>query len=339
MWWADAPGAFTATLAFRVGVADEVLANHGITHLVEHAALSTLGRREHQWNGSVDGTTCVFWAEGERDEVFEYLRLVAGALADLPEDRVDIERRVLRAEADREAPGVVARLFDHRFGSAGYGLVNHLELGLRWLRAGDLRRWCAERFTRGNAVLWMSGEPPEELDLGLPDGPRHPVPTPQPLALSYPAYVAEGTGGVALTGLGQRSTALRVAMAIASERLYDAVRRERGLAYGPSGGYVELDPQLGHAFLGSDCNDEDAETVLAELYRTVLELAEHGATEEELERHRRQALKGRDDPGRIRYELNYQALGALTGEPVLSDEEFDRELEALDPAAVAAAMD
>lgn len=57
-YWADVPGPFTAALAFRTGIADEVLASHGITHLLEHVVLSAVGRREHPWNGSVDGTTC-----------------------------------------------------------------------------------------------------------------------------------------------------------------------------------------------------------------------------------------------------------------------------------------
>ena len=171
----------------------------------------------------------------------EFLRLVGAALAELPADRVEVERRVLRAEAQREDPGVVARMLDHRFGAAGFGLTNYGELGLRWLDAEDLRRWSAERFTRGNAVLWMTGEPPDDLGLELPDGPRHPLPLPEPLELELPGYVAEGSGGVALTGLGERSTALRVAMAVAGERLYDAVRGERGLAYAPAGGYMELD--------------------------------------------------------------------------------------------------
>ena len=115
--WVDLPGPFVAALAFRVGVADERLPQRGITHLVEHVALSTLGRREHPFNGCVDATTTVFGAEGERDEVLEFLRLVAGALRELPEASFEIERRVLRAEAEGHDPGVVGRLLDHRFGS------------------------------------------------------------------------------------------------------------------------------------------------------------------------------------------------------------------------------
>ena len=271
--------------------------------------------------------------------MLEFLRLVAGALCDLPDAHFEIERRVLRAEAEGHDPGVVGRLLDHRFGSSGFGLLNYGELGLRWLAPSDLREWCAAHFTRANAVVWMSGEPPQDLGIALPRRRPAPQPAPEPLDCELPAYVAEGCGGVALTGLGERSTALRVAMQLAGERLYDTVRSERGLAYAPSGGYSELDARLGHAFLGSDCQDEDAPVVLDALWRTVRTLAADGATAEELDRYRRRAARALGDPERPRGQLGYHALGELLDDPVLSDAELERELDELDGAAVAAAMD
>lgn len=339
VYWIEGDGPFTAALTFRVGAADERLPQRGITHLVEHVALSQLGRRDHPWNGCVDATTTVFGAEGERDEVLEFLRLVGVALCKLPSERVEIERRVLRAEAERHDPGVVGRLLDHRFGAAGFGLVNYGELGLRWLEPGHLREWCAAHFTAANAVVWMTGEPPEDLGLELPAGVRRPQPVPEPLDAPLPAYVSEGCGGVALTGLGERSTALRVAMQVAGERLYDAVRGERGLAYAPSGGYTGLDARVAHAFLGSDCQDEHAPAVLEALWNTVRTLAADGATDEEIERCRRQAVRGRNDPDWLREQLVYRAVSDLLGEPALSEAELDHELEVLDGAAVAAALE
>ena len=101
VWWAELPGRFMAALCFRVGRADELLSTAGATHLVEHLALFAVGRRDHGYNGFVDDTRCVFLAEGERDEVLEFLRLVADGLTHLPVDRIELERRVLRAEASR----------------------------------------------------------------------------------------------------------------------------------------------------------------------------------------------------------------------------------------------
>ena len=145
VWWVDAPGEFFCSLMFRVGLADETLATNGITHLVEHLALFGLGRRDHPFNGFVDDQRCVFYASGERAEVLEFIRLVAASLGELPLDRLGVERRVLRAEAS-SAGGLYARLRGHRFGAAGFGLVNYRELGLRWL--GRTRARAAARRDR-----------------------------------------------------------------------------------------------------------------------------------------------------------------------------------------------
>ena len=116
-----------------------------------------------------------------------------------------------------------------------------MELGLRWLGAEQVSHWARTRFTRGNVVVWMTGEPPEDLGIELPDGERMTAPEPDEIVLQYPAFLAEGTGGVMFTATARRSTALRALSVIAGERLHDAVRRERGMAYAPAGGYSPLD--------------------------------------------------------------------------------------------------
>ena len=202
MWWADVPGEFFCSLMFRVGLADETLATNGITHLVEHLTLFELGRRDHPFNGFVDDQRCALYASGERAEALEFIRLVAASLGALPLERLGAERRVLRAEAS-SAGGLYAGLRGHRFGAAGFGLVNYRELGLRWLGPDEVTAWAGRHFTRGNAVVWMMGEPPEDLDLALPDGEHVPTPVPAPLAVEHPAFLAEGTGGAVLSGIGR----------------------------------------------------------------------------------------------------------------------------------------
>ena len=337
VWWADAPGEFFCSLMFRAGIADETLATNGITHLVEHLALFALGRRDHAFNGFVDDSRCVFYASGERDEVLEFVRLAAAAVHELPVDRLETERRVLRAEASGSG-GLFQRLRGHRYGAAGYGLVNYQELGLRWLGPDEVQGWARDRFTRGNAVLWMTGEPPEDLDLGLPDGPRIPPAEPAPLALQHPAYLGEGTGGAVLAGTGPRSTPLRAAAEAASERLYDRLRRERGMAYAPYADYSVLGARLAHVALGADCSDDDAPVVLEEIWRTAQELAADGATEEELERYRRGALRSLELDEAVKAGLDSRAADDLLGAEPLDAERWKEELEALSPEGVAAAF-
>lgn len=153
VWWSEAPGEFAAALHVRVGTADETLPTAGITHLVEHLVMGAIGRPEHVHNAYVDDTSCVFFAEGERAEVLEFVALVGRAIAAGDLSRLEHERRVLRAEAAQRESGVVARLLDLRFGVAGYGLGSEAELGLRWIGEAELRAWWTARFTRGNVAL------------------------------------------------------------------------------------------------------------------------------------------------------------------------------------------
>ena len=43
-FFAPVDGPVHAALSFRVGTADETLATHGVTHLVEHLVLAALGQ-------------------------------------------------------------------------------------------------------------------------------------------------------------------------------------------------------------------------------------------------------------------------------------------------------
>jgi len=49
--WSALDGPVHARLTFRVGTCDEALTQRGITHIVEHLALSGLGSQAYQYNG------------------------------------------------------------------------------------------------------------------------------------------------------------------------------------------------------------------------------------------------------------------------------------------------
>ena len=87
--WAEAPAPFIGALMFRVGRADETLRTSGLTHLVEHLALSKFERGPYEYNGRVEVALTAFWASGEPDEVLRYLTEVAHELSDLPLERLD----------------------------------------------------------------------------------------------------------------------------------------------------------------------------------------------------------------------------------------------------------
>jgi hypothetical protein len=338
VWWAAGDGPVVAAIMFRTGRADETLATSGITHLVEHLALFPLGRRDYVYNGFVDGDRCAFYASGSLEEVADFLRDVCAALTDLPLDRLQAERRLLRTEAQRDSASLMARLLAFRFGAAGYGLPIFDELGLRWLGPDEVGAWAAERFTRENAALWMTAEPPGDLELPLPAGRRFAPPEPRPLDLDYPAAVAEGKGGVALTGVAPRSSGLRVAAAVATDRLLERLRRDRGLAYSPFASADPLDARSAHVVFVADCLDEHAATVRDELWRVVNEVAEHGVTDEEVARIHANAVRGYEHPDALRGELDSLAHDELIGRAHLSAADGLAQFAAVDGPAAASAL-
>ncbi|MBT2467655.1 hypothetical protein J7E97_07175 [Streptomyces sp. ISL-66] len=93
------PGPVTAGLLFRVGRADETLATSGITHLVEHLALH---RHVPPGDPHHDGATAPahtgFQVTGTPAEVVAYLNGVCASLRDLPVERLETEKEILRTE-------------------------------------------------------------------------------------------------------------------------------------------------------------------------------------------------------------------------------------------------
>ncbi len=68
-YYAAIDGPFTATLAFRVGRADETLLRSGLTHLIEHLAMPIDDAHALEANATVEPSLTVFYATGPRETV------------------------------------------------------------------------------------------------------------------------------------------------------------------------------------------------------------------------------------------------------------------------------
>jgi predicted Zn-dependent peptidase len=323
-WTGETPAPRTAGLVFRVGFADEALPDHGITHLVEHLALFTLGRGLAEYNGVVGPHLTTFFAQGEPDELAAFLRDVSTALHALPHDRLDAEKRVLLAESAGRQSTFPDRMAWMRWGETGPGLADVLEFGLRRLGAKELDRWVADRFTAGNAAVWLDGPPPEGLELPLPPGERRPVavaaPEPGP---AFPAYRRDGRGGLGITLVGG-GTGFSVAGIVARQRLFDELRRDRGLVYDVDAAFELLGHELGVAMLSAACEDPDAGPVRDALLATLHDLAEHGPTTEELEHEVEQTRRDLSDPRAL------EAAAAACAERELHGRSFRTAAESLE---------
>jgi zinc protease len=337
--WGESPGSCIGALLVRSGKADETLRISGINHMVEHLALFPLGRPAYGYNGRVEDAVTLFFAEGTPEEVAGFLREVAGNLAALPVDRLDVERRILMTEASGRDVGVESRMLAHRFGPCGYGMYMQEELGLGWLDGAQIQQWATDHFTTGNAVAWMSAAPPEDLELPLPAGAAVRPPPPAPIPrLELPAEIVAGTGGVALTTLAPRSSALSVGFGIAAERAHERLRRDAGISYSATASYLPLDSATVHVMLHADCKDHNAAQVRDGLVTVLEDLAEHGPSAEELERDLELTRRARAEPNAVLGLLDYSARELLYGRELPSAEELDRERRELTASDIAAAV-
>ena len=220
-----APG---AALVFRVGQADETLARRGLTHLVEHLALS-LQAPGSGAGGLVDALTTMFVFEGEAAR--EGPRVTAAALADLPVGRLEVERQVLSVESDRVAPAPESLVAEAWYGARGPGLTAFEEFGLRSAAAEELVAHVAAWFTRGNAALVLVGGM-EVPAITLPAGDRRPPTVPIPRTVeTLPAEVPSANSPLALGAPVPDTPASTLFANVLERGAWRALRHERGLAY------------------------------------------------------------------------------------------------------------
>jgi predicted Zn-dependent peptidase len=237
---APIPGPLRAGLMFRVGAADETLATVGITHLLEHLALHRQGLTDYHFNGATAATETHFVVEGTPEEVVSYLNGVCAALRDLPLDRLETEKEILRTEANGRHGDSPLPLW--RYGAQGYGLSSYPEYGLHRITGPDLTAWAERWFTRQNAVLWITAdEPPPGLDLKLPDGTRHPAPGATTALPHTPAYFTGEGSAVVLHAEVDRSTAAEAFAGVLGRVLFRELRQEGGLSYRAACDYAPRD--------------------------------------------------------------------------------------------------
>jgi hypothetical protein len=340
VFWSEAPGPGRISLVFRTGRGDESLVGAGLTHLVEHLALFALGTDDRTRNGFVDHLRTVFHATGSESELCEFVARVSEALASLPLERVEEEKRVLLTEAASTPSGSWHGLMGLRFGAQGFGLVDCPEFGLRRPGTAEVAAWCRERFVLGNAAVWMTGPPPRTLSLRLPRGERSLPPAASPIrGLGLPAYLPSGEGGVVASFVGPRSVELTVALALLQRRLHEGLRLRRALSYSASGSYLPLTSDLAHLTLGADCLDEHATAVRDELVEDMQRLAADGPDARELtETTDAITASWEDEPTLLLSDLDVAVTNELLGAPHVSRQELRDEYRTLTPAAIADAV-
>ena len=208
VYWAEGGQTIRATLAFRVGRADETLASAGITRLVRHLALRAAGGRGEF---TVGPTISSFRWAGSPSQVMGFLGAVTTALAAGPSGEDVVQAR--RGMAPGGPAGLVELALGLRWGSRGPGLARHEEYGLTWVGPDEVNAWRERWFTAGNAVAWVGGPRLDGLELTLPEGPRQAVATLPPARTSTPAQIHVTTDVAAVSLVHPPSPELSVALA------------------------------------------------------------------------------------------------------------------------------
>jgi hypothetical protein len=226
-----------------------------------------------------------------------------------------------------------------RFGATGYGLSVYLEFGLRSLRPDQVEKWARRHFTAGNAAVWMTARPADDLALHLPPGELLLPPAPEPLpGLRAPSQKAWGEGEVAIGLLGRRSVAFGAAVAIAENRMEDRLRLRDGLTYDVDSHYRKLDAETANVRIVADCADPHAVALRDGMHGILQELAEHGPTEDELRNRVAFVSRWTDDPAGPERVLMTAALDHLYGRRLQQPDDHVATVRALEPSDVAAAL-
>lgn len=253
----------TAGIMFHVGQGDETLATRGLTHLVEHLALYGLDLPDVHHNGTTDDSVTHFYAHGTAEEVAAFLKTVCRNLSDLPLERMDVEKDILRLEAAGRGPSPVYAQRDVRYGAAGPGLVAYRELGLEKINAADVRAWTRQWFTRENAVVWVIAPAlPEGLELPLPSA----SPAFRPVAAESPftrpaVFFPSGNRVILLDAVVPRSAASAAFARLAARTLFRALRTEAGVSYQADCDYQPIDALRARITLIADALTDQHEAV------------------------------------------------------------------------------
>jgi zinc protease len=277
--WTQAEGPLRAGLIFRTGRVDETLITAGHTHLIEHMAMARMSNFTQTSNGFVSGPFTGFVTMGRPEDVSTFFRILCEDLASLPVNRLEAERKILLAEAAGRRYNLHDNLLIWRYGAAGYGLLGQPELGIRGAEIEQLQAWRNQRFTSGNAVLWLSGPVPEDLHLNLPLGEKQALPPLVPIPSTFPSwFVDDQCGGIAASTTIPRLSEAPIFHSIATKRMHDELRVKQALSYSPAGFYDPLNAETAHLVLFADSEqDRSAELAMAfgDIFEKLTEIDEH----------------------------------------------------------------
>ena len=212
-----------------------------------------------------------------------YLTGVAGLLRSLPIDRLEPEKRILTTESRNQSGSIASALLTARCGARTYGSASFEEFGLYRLDAEQVTDWASRHFVAENAVLYMTGPPPDGFVLDLPRGESRGLPATRFDRPPRPAHMRDHRAGRRRRGpprpqgAGNRARSASLVSA-ATKRL----RHELGLSYHVWSHYQLVGSDEAHLTVAADCLDTNGGQVVSALLEVVDEMATRGPDADDL---------------------------------------------------------
>jgi predicted Zn-dependent peptidase len=335
VFFREVPGPLRGGLMFRVGKADERLAQHGLSHLVEHLTLTDTPEKAHPFNAFTGPTLTSFVTVGAPEEVSEFFTGVCARLGDPRMDRLEHEREVLRAEAAQRPRGPLSNQVLWRWGPEGFGVPAYDEWGILDADEAVVRAWIARHFHRDNCVLWLTGPPPASLRLQLAEGPpAAAMPDPTQAVVSLPAAYGGQTSDVLFSVLAPRTVASIAFANILASRLNSELRHDKPLSYGVNTDALPLNGDHSLWSFAIDARPEQASAVQDGVCRVVTEIGFRKPEKAEVDRAKASAVLAMQDPNAVVGHLEAWARATLMGHKPQTIAELTKEWEALTPAKI-----
>ncbi len=327
------------SLRFRVGQADETLAERGYCHLAEHLALGEVVDAPYPFNGMTGQTVTSFEAVTSPPKQAAFLNSVIdrfAAIADgsLSAEHILHEAEILEAEAAQRASGVIDQVAGRLFGADTYGLFGWSEFGLRDLDVDRFRAWTTKWFSRRNAIIAFHNKIPDGLSFAaMREGERMLAPIPQPILADLPAF-QPAHGPVGLFAAVPRADGSLPLAAILQKRITNSLRHEMAASYAPWFDYAPVSKDWALVAAAADVKPESETAAVRAIVSEIARLAEAGPSTDEIDFQRAvwEEQQGRSSLAAGRLEWSAEEL--LHGAEIQSEEQIRRQWEDLTPAMV-----
>jgi zinc protease len=282
--WVPALGLTNAGLVFRVGQLDENLRGRGLTHLIEHLALSNIKTPTYAFNGVTGWWTTSFLFHGKTEEAVTYFSEVVRALSNLPFERMNHEAQILKTESCQRGMWPTSSVLLNMFGASGPGVLAYPEFGLRALETQSLDAWRSKHFTKSNACFWFSGpEAPPAMNVDLPIGNGY-VPLPAVEVIDrLPGWVNVQGDRVTVTAIVKNTPALGATLRTLENRLTERLRHEEGLSYNISTSRSSFSAVSDAVFITADHREGDGQRVFDVMSNELARMGSEEVTAAELD--------------------------------------------------------